>query len=214
MRRSGAVIAALVGAPVLLVGSSAAALEVTFDQVTATAGAAALGLVGGPLGGLAGSVLGRQIGRKIHPRPREIDLSDLRSQPHVTPIRDDRIIDPGVGVEDRAVDSTPIRMVELRPEEADARTYLASGPTGSAHRAAEARAYLASARHRAPRVRTYLAAAPRPAAEPETAAAQAIPVSATVSAHPGTLDDQLKRLHARQAPEAEAVLVQKVADVR
>ncbi len=214
MRKSGAVIAALVGAPLLLAGSSAAALEIPFDQVTATAGAAALGLVGGPLGGLAGSVLGRQVGRKIHPRPREIDLSDLRSQPHVTPIREERIIDSGVGVEDRAVDSTPIRMVELRPEEADARTYLASGPGVSSHRAAQARAYLTSARHRAPRARTYLASARRPAAQPDTAALHAIPVSARVGVQAGTLDDQLNQLRARQGTDPEAVLVQKVADVR
>ena len=214
MRKSGAVIAALVGAPVLLVGSTAAALEVTFDQVTATAGAAALGLAGGPLAGLAGSVIGRQIGRTIHPRPRQIDISDLRSRTHVTPIGEDRIIDAGAGVPDRAVDFTPIREVELRPAEAEARTYLAAAPEAAPHRAAEARAYLASARHRAPHARTYLASAPRPAEEPESAAVQAVPVSATVKAPPGTLDYQLNQLHAHQADEADATLVQKVADVR
>ncbi len=213
MRKSGAVIAALVGAPVLLVSSTAAALEVPFDQVTATAGAAALGLAGGPLAGLAGSVIGRQIGRTIHPRPRQIDISDLRSRTHVTPIGDERIIEAGAGVPDRAVDFTPIREVELRPAEAEARTYLAAQPAAP-HRAAEARAYLASARHRVPHARTYLASAPRPAPEPESAAVQAIPVSATVKAPPGTLDFQLNQLHARQADEADATLVQKVADVR
>ena len=214
MRKSGVVIAALVGGPVLLVGSTAAALEITFDQVTATAGAAALGVVGGPLGGLAGSVIGRQIGRKIHPRPREIDISDLRSRTQVTPIRDDRVIDAGVGVPDRAVDFTPIRELELRPAEVEARTYLATARGAAPHRAAEARAYLAAGRHRVPRARTYLAAAQRPAPEPETAAVQAIPVSATVKAPPGTLDYQLNQLRAHQADEADAALVRKVADVR
>ncbi len=214
MRRSGVVIAALVGAPALLAASSAAAIEVPFDQVTATAGAAALGVVGGPLGGLAGSVLGRQIGRKIHPRPRQIDISDLRSQTHVTPIRDERIMDEGAGVPDRSVDFTPIREIELRPAETEARTYEASAPQAFPHRAAEARAYLASTHRRVPRARTYLASAPRPAVQAEPAAAQAIPVSATVPAAPGTLDDQLNQLRARQAAEADKVLVQKVADVR
>ena len=215
MRRSGPLIAALVSAPVLLVAGSAAALEVTFDQVTATAGGGAFGIVGGPLGGFVGAVLGRQLGRKLHHGPRQIDNSDLRSQTHVTPISEGRIIEPGVGVEDRTVDSTPVRMVELRPAEAEARTYQASAPV-RLHRAAEARAYLASARRHAHPARTYLASAPRPAQAADSAAMHPIPVSATVSAAPlpGTLDYQLTQLKARHADEADAVLVQKVADIR
>ena len=217
MRRSGALVAALVGAPVLLVGSSAAALEVTFDQVTASAGGAAFGLVGGPLGGFVGGVLGRQLGRKLHHGARQIDNSDLRSQAHVTPILEARIIEPGVGVEDRVVDSTPVRMVELRPAEAEAQTYPASALVRT-HRAAEPRAYLASARPHAHPARTYLASAPRPAQAPDTTVMHAVPVSAAVSdgasTAPGTLDYQMNQLKPRHADEADAVLVQKVADIR
>ncbi len=217
MRRSGPVIAALLGAPVLLFAGSASAIEVTFDQVTATAGGAAFGMVAGPLGGFVGGVLGRQLGRKLHKGPRQIDNSDLRSQAHVTPIREGRIIEPGVGVDDRAVDSTPVRMIELRPAEAEARTYQASAPSRP-RGAAEARAYLASSRRHAHPARTYLASAPRPAQAADAAVMHAIPVSAVVgdsaAPGPGTLDYQLNQQKARHAEDADAVLVQKVADIR
>jgi len=208
MRRSGAAIAALVSAPVLLAASSALAFEIYFDDITGAAGGA-LGIVGGPVGGFVGGELGKQIGLKIHPRPKQIDNSDLESRAHVTPISEGRIIEPGEGVEDRTVDSTPVRMVELRPTEAEAQTYLASAPGRAWH----PRAYEISMRHRARLARRYLASAPR---RPETASApRAIPVSLPVGgdpgAPPGTLDYQLNQLNAR--PVAQAPVVEKVADV-
>ena len=210
MRRSVAAVVALISAPVILIAGSAAALDISFEQVTGAAGGA-LGIVGGPVGGLFGHVLGRAIGHKIHPPPRPIDLTDMRSRAHVTPIDEPRtLMDSDVAADDRAVDSTPIRMVELRPAEADAHTYLASAPRHST----QARTYLASARHRAPRVRTYLASEPRPAVQADAAAAYAIPVSAKVgdnpTAPPGTLDYQLNQLNAHDG----AVRAQTVADVR
>lgn len=210
MLRSRVALAALVGAPVLLTASSALALDIYFDQVTGAAGGA-LGIVGGPVGGLVGGLLGRQIGLKIHPRPRHIDNSDLLSHPHVTPINDGPMINPPV--EDRAVDSTPVRMVELRPEEADAQTYLASAPAPAPAR--EARAYRVSVRHRIPasQAETYLTSAPSRAAS----APRAIPVSQTTEAgagvQPGTLDYQLGQLNARRAAEGQPQ-IQTVADVR
>ena len=93
MRRSGAAVAALVSVPVLLAAGSAVALDITFDQVTASGGAAVLGVVGGPGAGFVGSLLGRQIGLKLHPRARPIDLTDLKSRAHVTPISEGPIID-------------------------------------------------------------------------------------------------------------------------
>ena len=206
MRRSRAAIAALVGAPVLLTASSALALDIYFDQVTGVAGGA-LGIVGGPVGGFVGGMLGRKIGQKIHPRPRPLDFTDLESRPRVTPIGEGRIIEPGEGVEDRTVDSTPVRMIEPRPMEADAQTYLASAP----RQAARTRTYRISTHHRVSRAETYLVSAP-PATEP---AARAIPVSAQAGdnpAPPGTLDYQLNQLSARRA--TGGAVVQKVADVR
>ena len=211
MRKSGAVIAALVSAPVLLVGSSALALEVTFEQASGLAGGAALGVVGGPVGGFIGGMLGRAVGRTIHHTRPPVDLTDLKSRAHVTPINDGPMLN--APVEDRAVDSTPIRIIEVRPTEMDAQTYVASAPreqTGP-------RTYLASAHRRAPRVRTYLASAPRSAPQAESAAAQAIPAAAVVSdnpgAQPGTLDYQLNQANARRAAEGQPQ-IQKVADVR
>ena len=210
MRKSGAVIAALVGAPILLVGSSALALEVTFEQASGLAGGAALGVVGGPVGGFIGGMLGRAVGRTIHHTRPPVDLTDLKSRPRVTPINDSPMLN--APVEDRAVDSTPIRMIEVRPTEMDAQIYTASSPravTGPP-------TYLASAHRRAPRERTYLASAPRPAPQADTAAAHAIPAAAVVSdnptAQPGTLDYQLNQVNTRRAAEGEPQ-IQKVADV-
>ncbi len=201
MRRSGAAVAALVSVPVLLAAGSAMALDVYFDQVTAAAGGA-LGIVGGPPGGLVGSILGRQIGLKIHPRPRPIDLTDLKSRAHVTPIGEGPIIDAGAGREDRAVDSTPVRMIELRPAETDAQTYLASTPNS----ARQDRTYQVSTRSHVSSAERYLVSAPKPA--PEASA----PVGDNPAAPPGTLDYQLNQLNARHG--ADGAAVQKVADVR
>lgn len=210
MRKSGAVMAALAGVPVLLAAGSAAALTITFEQVTGAIGGAALGIVGGPAAGFAGNVLGREVGRKLHPPARQIDLTDLRSRPHVTPINDGPMLDPPV--DDRVVDSTPVRMIELKPAEADAQTYLASAPRS----AAGPRTYLASARRGRAHVRTYLASSPKPAARSETPEVRAIPVSNLAgdnpTAPPGTLDYQLNQLNAGRA--ADDALVQKVADIR
>jgi hypothetical protein len=192
----------------LLTASSALALDIYFDQVTSAAGGA-LGIVGGPVGGFVGGFLGKKIGEKIHPRPRHIDNSDLLSHPHVTPINDGPMVNPPV--EDRAVDSTPVRMVELRPEETDAQTYLASAPAP----AREARAYRVSTRHRIrpSQAETYLTSAPSRA----DAAPRAIPVSQTTEAsaggQPGTLDYQLSQLNARRQAEGQPQ-IQTVADVR
>lgn len=208
MLRSRAALAALVGVPVLLTASSAFALEIYFDQVTGAAGGA-LGIVGGPVGGFVGGILGKKIGEKIHPRPPHIDNSDLLSHPRVTPINDGPMINPPV--EDRAVDSTPVRMVELRPEETDAQTYLASAPA----QAQAPRAYRVSARHRihASQAETYLTSAP----PREQAPPRAIPVSQTTAdgagAQPGTLDYQLNQMNARRAAEGQPQ-IQTVADVR
>jgi hypothetical protein len=204
-----AAIAALASAPVLLAASSALAFDIYFDQITGAAGGA-LGIVGGPVGGLVGGLLGKQIGLKIHPRPKQIDNSDMESRAHVMPISQGRIIEPGEGVEDRAVDSTPVRMVELRPPEAEAQTYLASAPI----QAPQARAYQISARHRGRMARRYLASAPRPA---ETASAPpvipvSLPAGGNPGAPPGTLDYQLNQLNAGHA--ADAPVVEQVADVR
>ncbi len=205
MRRSGAVVAALVGAPILFSANAALALDIYFDQITGVAGGA-LGIVGGPVGGFVGGMLGRQIGRKIHPRPRPVDLTDLQSRPRVTPIAEGRIIQDGEGVEDRAVDSTPVRMIELRPAQADARTYLASAPA----RTGEARTYRISHHHRLSPAESYLVSAPRAAdsfATPRVTAVSAS-VSDNPGAPPGTLDYQLNQLTARSGA------VQKVADLR
>ena len=201
MRKSGAAVAALVSVPVLLVVSSAMAVDIYFDQVTAAAGGA-LGIVGGPAGGLAGSVLGRQLGLKIHPRPRVIDLSDLRSRTHVTPIGDGRMIDAGAGREDRAVDSTPVRMIEPRPSETDAQTYLAAAPSP----ARQGRTYQVSINRRVSRAETYLVSAPKPASE------AFVPAGDNPGAAPGTLDYQLNQLNAGHG--ADRAAVQKLADVR
>jgi len=210
MRNSRAAIAALVGAPALLVGTSALALEVTFEQASGLAGGAALGVVGGPVGGFIGGMLGRAVGRTIHHPARPVDLTDLKSRPHVTPINDGPFLNEAV--EDRAVDSTPIRMIEVQPTRMDAQTYLANAPRSSS----TPHTYLASARRRAPRERTYLASAPRPEPQAETAAAHAIPAAAVVSdnpnARPGTLDYQLNQVNAHRAAEG-AAQIQKVADV-
>jgi len=212
MRRSVAAVAALVSAPVLLTASSALALDIYFDQVTGVAGGA-LGIVGGPVGGFVGGMLGKQIGLKIHPRPRRIDNSDLESRPRVTPISEGRVIEPGEGVEDRTVDSTPVRMIGLRPAEADAQTYLAS----AAAAAPETRTYRISAHRRVSRAETYLVSAPRPVRHAEAPEVHAVPISATVGDNPnapaGTLDYQLNQLNARHAAEGQPV-VQQVADVR
>jgi hypothetical protein len=172
------------------------ALDITFDQVTGVAGAAALGAVGGPAGGFIGGLLGRAIGRKLHHAPPVVDLTDLKSRPRITPIDQGPMLNEPV--EDRAVDSTPIRMIELKPTEADAQTTLASAPRAPA----APRTYLASARRRAP------------AAE---APVQPIPVSAERPAsggpQPGTLDYQLSQLNARRAAEG-LPRIQQIADVR
>ncbi len=198
MRRSVAAVAALVSVPVLLAAGSAAALEVTFDQVTAAAGGA-LGIVGGPAGGLVGSVLGRQIGLKIHPRPRPLDLTDMKSRAHVTPIDQGPMIDPSAGLEDRAVDSTPVRMIELRPAETDAQTYQASAPAP----ARQGRTYQIAARRRVSHAQAYLVSAPQPAP------AGSVPAGDNPGAPSGTLDYQLNQLNAQHG-----AVVQKVADVR
>ena len=201
MRMSAAAVAALVSIPVLLGAGSAVALDVYFDQVTGVAGGA-LGIVGGPVGGLVGHVLGQQIGLKIHPRPRQIDLTDLKSRAHVTPIGQGRVLDSGAGMEDRAVDSTPVRMIELRPAETETQTYLASTPSP----AQQGRTYQVSARRRASSAETYLVAAPNPAAEATA------PAGDNPAAPPGTLDYQLNQLSAGHG--ADGAAVQKVADVR
>ncbi len=211
MRSSRAAIAALVGAPVLLVGTSALALEVTFEQASGLAGGAALGIVGGPVGGFIGGMLGRAVGRTIHHPARPINLTDLKSRPHVTPINNGPFLN--AAVEDRAVDSTPIRMIEVQPTEMDAQTYMASTRRGPA----APHTYLASARHRAQRQPTYLVSVPRPASQADTAAAHAVPVAAVVSdnphAQPGTLDYQLNQANAQRAAGGQPQ-IQKVADVR
>jgi hypothetical protein len=199
----------------LLTASSALALDIYFDQLTGLAGGA-LGIVAGPPGGLIGGLLGREIGRKIHPRPRPIDLTDLESRPRVTPIHAGRVIEPGEGVEDRTVDSTPVRMIEPRPAEMDARTYLASAP----RQASPTRTYRISGRHRVSRAETYLVSAPSAESPADGAtradrAARAVPVSAPAAedpdAPPGTLDYQLNQMNARHVT-GEPV-VQKVADL-
>jgi hypothetical protein len=205
MRKSGAALAALVSVPVLLAASSALALDITFDQVTGTVGGVALGAVGGPAGGLIGGLLGRAIGRKLHHPPPVVDLTDLKSRPRITPIEDRPLLNEAV--EDRAVDSTPIRLIELRPTEADAQTIEASAPRAPP----AARTYLASARRHPAHARTYLASARRRAAS----SPHAIPVSTTRTdaAQPGTLDGQLNQLNARRAAEG-LPQIQQIADVR
>ena len=193
MRKSCATLAALVGAPVLLVGSSALALDVTFEQASGLAGGVALGAVGGPAGGFIGGMLGRAIGRTLHHPARQIDVPDRAARQHVTPIGQGHIVYQTT--EDRVVDSTPIRMIEPAPTEADARTYLAAAPA-----------------RKPERPRTYLASAPR-----EETQARVIPIVAAASenpaAHPGTLDYQLDQLNARRAAEGEPQ-IQKIADIR
>ena len=202
MRRSGAAVAALVSVPVLLAAGSAVALDITFDQVTASGGAAVLGVVGGPGAGFVGSLLGRQIGLKLHPRARPIDLTDLKSRAHVTPISEGPIIDAGAGREDRAVDSTPVRMIELRPPETDAQTYLAATPSA----VRQGRTYQVSTRRHVSPAERYLVSAPQPAGGASGA------VSDNPAAPPGTLDYQLNQLTARHG--ADGAVVQTVADAR
>ena len=195
MRKSRTVLAAVVGAPVLLVSGSALALDVTFEQASGLAGGAALGAVGGPVGGFIGGMLGRAIGRTIHHAPPPVDLTDLKSRPRVTAINQGPFIN--AAVEDRAVDSTPIRTIEVRPTEMDAQTYMASA-RGDAD---APRTYLASAQSRGP----------------QAAAAQAMPVSAAASdsanGQPGTLDYQLNQLNARRAAEGQP-RIEQIADFR
>jgi hypothetical protein len=134
----------------------------------------------------------------------------MESRPHVAPLNQGPMVNPAI--DDRAVDSTPVRMVELRPEETDATTYLVSAPP----RPAATHTYLASAHRHAPRVRAYLASAPRQPEPAEAAAPRAIPVSATsavgAGGDPGTLDYQLSQLNAHRAAEGQPQ-IQTVADV-
>lgn len=104
--------ALLCAAPVILTAGPAAALTITTDQVTSAIGGTAFGIVGGPIGGFIGGVLGKEVGKTIDRRRKGLDVTPPVQTTAVQPLYSPVI---GPGWEDRAVDTTPMRILDIGP---------------------------------------------------------------------------------------------------
>ena len=140
MKRSLNIVLTLL-AGVSLIGSPASAAVVAAEHVTGLAGGLAGGAVGGPVGGFVGGIAGRLIGRAL-PKKKQINLqppAPAQAGP-LTPLRPERLLDPSIN--DRTVDATPIREIEVDRGQPDA---LSAGQPVLANASAPSDAQAASA---------------------------------------------------------------------
>lgn len=108
----------LAGASLISAGPTTAAV-VTPQQVTGLAGSAAGGAVGGPVGGFLGGIAGRLIGGAF-PKKKQLGVGEPAPPPNrITPLSgSERVI--YTGADQRMVDATPIREIEVDRGQPDA----------------------------------------------------------------------------------------------
>jgi hypothetical protein len=109
-------ILALAAVASLASASSAMAITITSEQAGGTAGSIAGGAVGGPVGGFVGGFAGRLIGRALHRKSHDVAFQPPAAATGVTLLPAGRLVDPVVN--DRAVDTTPMRTIEVGPAQA------------------------------------------------------------------------------------------------